>query len=166
MGQFVTLWETDRIGAISVYARKSAEESSRTRLVNIIPSVSPLLSFFLRPEGHWSGLSGKGSHRVRLHHQKPCNRRVTHAVGGCKSRKACHAFHRAVAHRVPNNPLFVSQNERGAAIGCPECGGKPTTGGSGQEGSEWVSFRIARLTAHNLQLEDQGQKDHLMRRTA
>jgi hypothetical protein len=65
------------------------------------------LCFFLRPEGHWSGISGKGSYRVRLHHQKPCNRRVTHAVGGCKSGRACHAFHRAVVHRVPNNPLSV-----------------------------------------------------------
>ena len=49
--------------------------------------------------------------RVRLHHQKPCNRRVTHAVGGCKAGKAgkaCHAFQcAAVVHRVPNNPLFV-----------------------------------------------------------
>lgn len=80
---------------------------NKTRLVNVIPSVSPLLSFFLRPEGYWCGLSGKGNYRVRLHHQKPCNRRVPHTVGGCKSGKACHAFHRAVIHRVPNHPLFV-----------------------------------------------------------
>src|SRR5271170_1226255 len=90
-----------------VSARKSARVSNRTPLVNIIQSISTYLGFFLRPEGEWSGLSGKGSHRVRLHHQKPCNRRVTHAVGGCKSGKACRAFYRAVVHRVPNNPLFV-----------------------------------------------------------
>src|SRR5580658_1638093 len=82
--------------------------SNRTPLVNIIiQGISTYLGFFLRPVGHWSGLSDKGSYRVRLHHQKPCNRRVTHAVGGCKSGKVCHAFHRAVVHRVPNNPLFV-----------------------------------------------------------
>src|SRR5204863_1823642 len=81
--------------------------NDKTRLVNVIQSISTYLGFFLRPEGHWSGLSSKGSYRVRLHHQKPCNRRVTHAVGGCKFGTACHAFHRAVVHRVPNNPLFV-----------------------------------------------------------
>jgi hypothetical protein len=81
--------------------------SNRTQLVNVIQSINTYLGFFLRPEGQWSGLSSKGSYRVRLHHQKPCNRRVTHAVGGCKSVKVCHAFHRAVVHRVPNNPLFV-----------------------------------------------------------
>ena len=32
---------------------------------------------------------------------------MTHAVGGCKSGKACRTFHRAIVHRVPNNPLFV-----------------------------------------------------------
>jgi len=84
--------------------------SNRTQLVDVIQSINTYLGFFLRPEGQWSGLSSKGSYRVRLHHQKPCNRRVTHAVGGCKAGKAgkgCHAFHRAVVHRVPNNPLFV-----------------------------------------------------------
>ncbi len=100
----------DRIGGISAYARKSAAASNRTQLVDVIQSINTYLGFFLRPEGHWSGLSDKGSYRVRLHHQKPCNRRVTHAVGGCKcgkSGRACHAFHRAVVHRVPNDPLFV-----------------------------------------------------------
>src|SRR5215470_3014714 len=81
--------------------------STKTRLVKVIQSINTYLGFFLRPEGQWSGLSSKGSYRVRLHHQKPCNRRVTHAVGGCKAGKACPAFHRAVVHRVPNNPLFV-----------------------------------------------------------
>ena len=98
-------------GAISAYARKSAAASNRTQLVDIIQSINTYLGFFLRPEGQWPGLSSKGSYRVRLHHEKPCNRRVTHAVGGCraeKAGKACHAFHRAVVLSVPNDPLFVS----------------------------------------------------------
>src|SRR6516225_5007691 len=96
--------------ALSTVGCCKKTSSTKTRLVKVVQSISTYLGFFLRPEGQWSGLSSKGSYRVRLHHQKPCNRRVTHAVGGCKAGKAgkaCHAFHRAVVHRVPNNPLFV-----------------------------------------------------------
>src|SRR5215472_10095478 len=99
--------------ALSTVGCCKKASSTKTRLVKLVPGISPFLGFFLRPEGQWSGLSSKGSYRVRLHHQKPRNRRVTHAVGGCKAGKAgkagkaCHAFHRAVVHRVPNNPLFV-----------------------------------------------------------
>ena len=88
-------------------ATRGPQESNRTRLLDVIPSIRPLLSFFLRPEGRRSGLSGQGSYRVRLHHHKPRNRRVTHAVGGCKSGKARRAFDRAIVHLVPNDPLFV-----------------------------------------------------------
>jgi len=44
--------------ALSTVGCCKKASSTKTRLVKVVQRISQCLGFFLRPEGHWSGISG------------------------------------------------------------------------------------------------------------